>query len=174
MSPRRSILLTMALVAALSACKKKVDEDAAMPSGGEPATLVGTWNTDGPVSFSGEGLRTTMEGGRTVYHPDKTFDYSGRLTIFGNALPTEGVSFRVTGKGAWQQDGSTLSEDYTAVTVQSEHDDAALKRLAGQLATELRDQPATESAVIELSADRLELRDRTTDRLTSYTRQPAG
>lgn len=173
MIKRPSLLFAVALLATLSACKKKVDENAVMPAG-DGATLVGTWSTDGSVDFSGEGLRTSMANGRTVYHPDRTFDYSGHLTIFGNALPTQGLSFAVTGKGRWQHEGTHLSEDYTTVAIKSEGGGAAIDRLAAQLSKEMQDQPATESTVVELTSGRLQLRDDVTERTTTFTRQPIG
>lgn len=158
--------------ALLSACDRADDDRQPAREPAQPAaTLIGTWTTDAPASFSGEGLRTKMSDGRTRYASDNRFAYRGRLTIFGARIPPDGLSFQVAGTGDWRRTGNRLSEDFTDVRVTSENDDRELDRLAGELAAEIRDQPATLSHILTLNARHLELRDEASGRTSAYTRQ---
>lgn len=169
-------IMTAALALALAACQKPAGDaqgDAAQPSG-RAGDLVGTWTTDAPVDFSGEGLRTQMVGGKTVYAADRKFTYSGRLTIFGNKLPVDGLNFQVAGEGDWTRDGNQLTEDYTRVTITPEAGNPTLARLARQMADEMVAEAPTRSRIVELSDSRMELSDEASDRRTSYSRAPAA
>lgn len=163
-----ALLITAAL---LAACERSADEERQPREAPQPrATLIGTWTTDMPANFSGEGLRTRMSDGRTRYGADNRFDYQGRLTIFGPEIPPDGLTFRVAGTGDWRSGDNRLREDFTEVRVTSETDDAELNRLAGQMAIEIRDQPASTSRILSLDAQRLELRDEASGRTSTYTR----
>ena len=165
--------MLLAGVALLSACDRSADETPDREAPRAAANLIGTWTSVAPATFSGEGLRTRMSDGRTRYRADNRFDYAGRLTIFGPEIPPDGLSFRVTGAGDWRRAGNKLTEDFTEVTLVSEHDDRELNRLAAQLAQEIRDQAPSESAILSLTDQRLELRDSGSGRTSSYTRQAA-
>lgn len=167
----------MLLIAAalLSACERSADDDEKAPREAPQAnaTLIGTWTTDTPASFSGEGLRTRMSDGRTRYGADNRFAYTGQLTIFGPEIPPDGLAFRVAATGDWRSGDNRLTEDFTQVRVTSETDDTELNRLAAQMALEIRDQPASVSRILSLTPQRLELRDEASGRTSSYTRQAA-
>ena len=166
------LVLAAALCLAMLGCKGREQPQGAT-SGPEiePASIVGTWTTDQPVTFSGEGLRTETSEGRTAYGPDRHFDYSGRLTIYGEKLPAGGVSFRIAAKGDWKRERNLLSEDFTDVTLSSEVPNPALDRLADQLEGEMAAAPASVSEILALDETALKLRDRSDGRVTTYTRR---
>lgn len=170
----RSILTMATMTLALAACQKPAGDtaNAAAEAPSRAGDLIGTWTTDAPVDFSGEGLRTRMSGGTTRYGADNKFAYAGRLTIFGDKLPVEGLAFQVKGQGDWTRNGNQLTEDYTAVTITPEAGNRQLDKLAHQMADEMVAEAPTQSRIVELSDSRLELNDESSDRHSSYSRAP--
>ena len=166
------IAIAAALCLVVAGCKGREQPQGA-PAGPEPkpASLVGTWTTDQPVRFSGEGLRTETSQGRTAYAPDRRFDYSGRLTIYGEKLPAGGVSFRIAAKGDWRRERDRLTEDFTQVSLTSEVPNADLDRLADQLEAEMEAAAPSVSDIVALNQRALKLRDRSDGRETTYTRR---
>lgn len=175
MTKPHAALAAAAALILLPACGSREDDapaaETATASSTQPVAdpLVGRWTSDAPAEFVGEGLRTRMADGRTDYRPDGSFAYAGRLTVFGERLPSDGMSFAVTADGRWQRQGDRLTEDYTAVRVVPEHEDGELRRLADQLGREMVEEPATVSRVETLEGGRMTLS--TEGRSQSYTRR---
>lgn len=166
--------LALAL-ALLAGCERGAPEkaSAAADAAAAPA-LVGAWRTEQPARFAGEGLRTETHDGRTVYKPDGSFDYSGRLLIFGEKLPQAGLGFRMRGQGAWTEANRILTERFTALDIAPEAANPTLERLGREMAAELVARPPTESDIQALDDWHLMLRDRATGTVASYARDGQG
>lgn len=145
-------------------------------TGGAPAAkatpgLVGTWRTAEPVRFAGEGVRTETSGGRTTYRPDGRFDYRGRLTIFGERLPAEGLPFDMRGSGTWSTGNRILRERFTAVDIAPAAPNPTLARLGRDMAGEIVAREPTEADIVTLDATQMMLRDRATGTVATFARE---
>lgn len=161
-------LACLALLA-LAACEREAQREPAAEPPREPS-LVGAWASETPATFSGEGLRTEVTGGRTTYRPDRSFGYTGRLVIYGQQLPAGGIPFRIEAEGRWQKQGRALAEDFTKVQVTPEVANPDLQALAEQLGEEMAAAPPSRSDILEFSDTGLMLRDRETRKVSTYTR----
>lgn len=162
------------LLVALAGCGSR-DEPKAKADGGSAAapapTLIGTWRTQQPARFAGEGYRTETSDGRTSYRPDGRFDYSGRLTIFGERLPAEGLPFDMTGQGTWSADNRILRERFTTVQIVPAAPNATLAKLGRDVAAEVVARPASEADVVQLDAGQMMLRDRSSGSVATFARE---
>lgn len=146
-------------------------ETAAPPAAERAApSLIGTWRTAQPARFAGEGLRTETREGRTRYKADGSFAYSGRLIIFGERLPPDGLAFRMRGEGAWAEANRILTERFTTLDIAPEAANPALEKLGRDMAAELIARPPSEADIQALDENQLMLRDRATGATASFTR----
>lgn len=90
--------------------------------------------------------------------------------MFGPQVPEAGIAFRVRVDGRWTLADRILTERIEQATVTPELDFPVLQRLGKQMADQARNQPAGISDVVELSAEKLVLRDRDTAQVVSYRR----
>lgn len=168
MRPR--LTLACAALAIITGCGR--EERSARPPA-EPArqvSLIGAWASETPATFSGEGLRTEVSEGRTTYLADQSFGYTGKLVIYGEKLPAGGIPFRIRADGRWQQRDRSLAEDFTRVSVTPEVANPTLQRLADQLGAEMASAPPSRSDILEFTETGLMLRDRETQKVSTYTR----
>lgn len=162
------------LLAALAGCDREGEPTAPAAAGEEAQpTLVGTWRTEQPARFVGEGLRTETHEGRTVYAADGGFAYRGRLLIFGDRLPTEGLGFDMRGKGEWRAANRILTERFTDMTIVPDGPNPVLEKLAAEIARDLVARPPVQSDIQALDEWHLMLRDRSTGTVATFARDGA-
>ena len=155
---------------ALAGCERERRRDAEPAQAQAEPKLTGTWASETPATFSGEGLRTETTEGRTTYRPDGSFAYTGRLTIYGEKLPAGGIPFRLEADGKWQKRGRLLAEDFTQVRVTPEVPNQPIAALAKQLGEEIAAQPPSQSDILEFTPTGLMLRDKESGKVSTYTR----
>jgi len=161
------------LLGALAGCDRGDERKAAAPAAAARPTLVGAWRTEQPARFAGEGLRTETRDGRTVYRPDGGFDYRGRLIIFGEKLPAEGLGFDMQGRGEWRAANRILTERFTAMQIVPDGPNPVLEKLAAEIAKDLVARPPVRSDIQALDEWHLMLRDRETGTVASFAREGA-
>lgn len=169
---RGAVLLFLVALAGCGSRDEPEAKKAAGPASAAPApTLIGTWRTQQPARFAGEGYRTETSDGRTTYQRDGRFDYSGRLTIFGDRLPAEGLPFDMTGQGTWSANNRILSERFTTVQIVPTAPNATLAKLGRDAAAEVVARPASEADIVRLDAGQLMLRDRRSGSVATFARE---
>lgn len=164
-----SALLILAACQAPAPEPKASEQPAKSPSSTSP--LVGSWTADGPVRLIGEDVRTETGEAQVEYRPDGSFHYRARLSMAGGKMPTEGLSFRLEATGRWQLAEAVLTERFEAVIVEPEEKGQAnLNLIAEALGDEMKAEEPSRAEVVELTRDRLVLRERESAQVVTYVR----
>lgn len=171
--------LSLALMLILVACDRPAREQAAVNNVAAAATsaspLIGQWKAEGPVRLAGEDVRTETSDAQVDYRAGGIFRYRARLSMAGGKLPAEGLSFRVDATGRWRLEDAVLTERFDAVTVEPERPgQSSLNLIAEALADEMKADEPSRAEVVELTRDRLVLRERESAQVVTYSRQPQG
>jgi hypothetical protein len=136
--------------------------------------LVGRWVASEPVRFASEEVRTETSEAEVEYRADGSFRYRARLSMAGGQIPGEGLSFRLDATGRWTLADAVLSERFDTVTVEPEaRKDGNINLVAEALADEMKADAPSRAEVVELSPDRLVLRERESAQIVTYVREPS-
>lgn len=143
------------------------------PSASRASTspLVGSWAADAPVRLAGEDVRTETSEARVQYRPDGSFRYRARLSMAGGKMPAEGLFFRLDATGRWQLADAVLTERFVTVAVEPEvKGQANLNFIAEAIADEMKAEAPSRAELVELTPDRLVLRERESAQVVTYGR----
>lgn len=147
-----------------------------MGAGARTASLlIGHWSAEAPVRLAGEEVRTETSQARVEYRPDGSFRYQARLSMAGGKMPAEGLSFRLDATGRWRVADGVLTERFEAVSVDPEEKKQGnLNLIAEALADEMKAGEPSRAELVELTPDRLVLRERESAQVVTYLRaQPS-
>lgn len=162
----------IAIPLVLAACSGGGSGDSGEPPAAIAApSLVGTWRTAQPIRFAGEGVRTETSEGRTTYSHDGRFDYQGRLTIYGERLPAEGLPFDMRGSGTWSAGNRILREHFTRVDIAPAAPNPTLAKLGRDMAGEIVAREPTDADIVALDQTQMMLRDRATGTVATFARE---
>lgn len=131
--------------------------------------LVGDWTATEPVVQQQDGGEVRISNMRVTYFKDNTYNSEADLEVSGPGIPP-GLSFRMTGDGTWLRQGDVLRETIGNVAVSARQSDPGLQQMAAAIEQEYERQPSFNSDILELSRNRLRVRDRQTGKIVTMTR----